>query len=311
VELPFGAGHALKSSRQAVNAVIGGWQLNGIFTAMTGAPLQISQSRNGLNTPGTPQNPYAVRQPEYIKKETAFDAYSGIYWFNPDAILPNFTNNEIGNIPRRVSWLRGPGITQLDASLFRNFRYRERFTFEVRAEAMNVTNSTHFGDPNTPAPWSGTPAAALSARSVPPSGSVLCSSERSRGSDDCRLRVDPHCHSGVGVMSFSIAAGHGDGTPQARSRALPQDVSAQQDAARTNQPTTRPGKSGLPPGNCRDFRPPSIELPAQHYEKGDEAKGPRRWDSEDQLRQRFRLMFGYMPPAPQNLRGLTGTEEAM
>jgi hypothetical protein len=147
-ELPFGAGHALKSSHQAVNTVIGGWQLNGIFTVMNGAPLQISQSRNGLNTPGTPQNPYVARQPEYIKKEASFDAYSGIYWFNPDAFVPNFTNNEIGNIPRRVSWLRGPGITQLDASLCRNFRFRERFTFEVRVEAMNVTNSTHFGDPN-------------------------------------------------------------------------------------------------------------------------------------------------------------------
>ena len=147
-ELPFGSGHALSSSSRAVNAIIGGWQLNGIFTAMNGAPLQIGQSRNGLNTPGTPQNPYVVRQPEYIKEQASFDSYSGIYWFNPDAFVPNFTNNEIGNIPRRLSWLRGPGITQMDASIFRNFRWKERFTLEVRAEAMNVTNSTHFSDPN-------------------------------------------------------------------------------------------------------------------------------------------------------------------
>jgi hypothetical protein len=148
-ELPFGAKHALSTSNRALNAIIGGWQINGIFTVMTGAPLQISQSRNGLNTPGTPQNPFVVTQPEYIKDEAQFDAYSGVYWFNPTAFVPNFTNNEIGNIPRRVSWLRGPGVTQLDASLFRHFRFGERFDFEVRAEAMNVTNSTHFGDPNT------------------------------------------------------------------------------------------------------------------------------------------------------------------
>lgn len=148
-ELPFGRGHALSSSNRAVNALIGGWQLNGIFTAMTGAPLLISQSRNGLNTPGTPQNPFVVRQPEYIKDQAQFDAYSGIYWFNPTAIIPNFTADAIGNIPRRVSWLRGPGVTQVDASIFRNFRVRERYSFEVRAEAMNAGNLTHFGDPNT------------------------------------------------------------------------------------------------------------------------------------------------------------------
>jgi hypothetical protein len=132
-----------------VNAIIGGWQVNGIFTAMTGAPLQISQSRNGLNTPGTPQNPFVVTQPEYIKDQAQFDTYSGIYWFNPTAFIPNFTSDQIGNVPRRVSWLRGPGVTQLDASLFRHFRFRERFDFEIRGEAMNVTNSTHFNDPNT------------------------------------------------------------------------------------------------------------------------------------------------------------------
>jgi hypothetical protein len=148
-ELPFGGGHALSSSSRAVNAVIGGWQINGIATAITGAPLLISQSRNGLNTPGTPQNPYVVRQPEYVKKESRFDTFTGIYWFNPTAFVPNFTADSIGNIPRRVSWLRGPGVTQLDASLFRHFRWKERFGVEVRAEAMNVTNSTHFGDPNT------------------------------------------------------------------------------------------------------------------------------------------------------------------
>ncbi|HUS07403.1 MAG TPA: TonB-dependent receptor [Bryobacteraceae bacterium] len=148
-ELPFGPGRTWNSASRVLNAIAGGWQLNGIVTGMTGAPLQISQSRNGLNTPGTPQNPFVLRQPEYIKDQAKFDAYSGIYWFNPTAFVPNFTSNEIGNIPRRVSWLRGPGVAQLDASLFRHFRWKERFDFEVRGEAMNVSNSTHYGDPNT------------------------------------------------------------------------------------------------------------------------------------------------------------------
>jgi hypothetical protein len=148
-ELPFGTRHTLKSASRVVNALIGGWQLNGIFTAMTGAPLSVSQNRNTINTPGTSQTPFVAKQPEYIKSDAQFGAFSGLYWFDPSAFIPNLTTNSIGNVPRRISWLRGPGVTQMDASLFRHFRINERFSLEMRAEAMNVTNSTHFGDPNT------------------------------------------------------------------------------------------------------------------------------------------------------------------
>jgi hypothetical protein len=52
-------------------------------------------------------------------------------------------------MPRRVSWLRGPGVAQLDASIFRHFKFKERGDVEVRAEAMNAPNATHFSDPST------------------------------------------------------------------------------------------------------------------------------------------------------------------
>ena len=68
---------------------------------------------------------------------------------SPSTFVPNLTPLSLGNMPRRVSWLRGPGIVQLDASIFRTFSYRERWTLEVRGEAMNALNMTHFGDPST------------------------------------------------------------------------------------------------------------------------------------------------------------------
>jgi hypothetical protein len=41
----------------------------------------------------------------------------------------------------------GPGIFNTNASLFRNFRLKERFQLQFRAEAFNLTNTAQFGSP--------------------------------------------------------------------------------------------------------------------------------------------------------------------
>jgi hypothetical protein len=43
--------------------------------------------------------------------------------------------------------LRGPGVTNLDLSVFRDFRYRERYSVQFRAEALNLSNTPHFATP--------------------------------------------------------------------------------------------------------------------------------------------------------------------
>ena len=43
--------------------------------------------------------------------------------------------------------LRGPGATNLDASVFRDFHLWERVSMQFRAEAFNATNTPHFGNP--------------------------------------------------------------------------------------------------------------------------------------------------------------------
>jgi hypothetical protein len=57
-ELPFGGAKKWTSSNKATNALISGWQVNGIFTALTGDPLFPSQDQYFINTPMTPQNPW-------------------------------------------------------------------------------------------------------------------------------------------------------------------------------------------------------------------------------------------------------------
>jgi hypothetical protein len=70
-------------------------------------------------------------------------------WFNTSAFAPNTSTTSIGNINRTQSWLRGPGLWQLDTSLARIFKLTERFSFEIRGEAENLFNKPHFNNPDT------------------------------------------------------------------------------------------------------------------------------------------------------------------
>ena len=44
--------------------------------------------------------------------------------------------------------MRGPGVVNLDMGLFRTFKVTQPFEMQFRAEAFNVTNTPHFGQPN-------------------------------------------------------------------------------------------------------------------------------------------------------------------
>src|SRR5262249_30173110 len=43
--------------------------------------------------------------------------------------------------------VRGPGTFNFDGGLFREFRFKERWKAEFRAEALNLTNTPHFANP--------------------------------------------------------------------------------------------------------------------------------------------------------------------
>jgi len=145
-DLPFGEGKKFASSK-AANQIIGGWKVNGVFTAFTGDPLSIGQDISNLATFDTSAVPNHVAPVQYVGG--ANNSLGFPQWFNPSAFVPNLSSTDIGNIGRTESWMRGPGLWQLDASLARIFKLTERFNLEVRAEAENLFNKPHFGDPNT------------------------------------------------------------------------------------------------------------------------------------------------------------------
>ena len=57
-------------------------------------------------------------------------------------------DNIPGNAPRHFSNLRGPGIHNLDASLSKEFTFRENMKLQIRAEMFNATNTPRFAFPS-------------------------------------------------------------------------------------------------------------------------------------------------------------------
>ena len=67
------------------------------------------------------------------------------HWFDPRAFtLP--TPGTFGNVSRGS--IRGPGLVNVDTSLFKKFRISERFNLQLRAEAFNIFNHSNFFYPN-------------------------------------------------------------------------------------------------------------------------------------------------------------------
>jgi hypothetical protein len=65
---------------------------------------------------------------------------------DPNAFAP-VTTARFGTSGRNI--VRGPGLFNLDASVFRNFRLTERFLLQFRAEAFGLTNTPQFSNPSS------------------------------------------------------------------------------------------------------------------------------------------------------------------
>ena len=119
-----------------------GWQLNGIATMLSGFPFTptIGTNRSGDGDTRNPDRP------------SVNPAFSGPVvlgqpgqWFNPNAfVLP--AAGTYGNLGRGV--YRGPGLSGLDLSLFKNTALTEKDTLQFRAEVFNVLNHANLGTPN-------------------------------------------------------------------------------------------------------------------------------------------------------------------
>ena len=142
-QLPFGSGqHFGGGASGLMNQLIGGWQWNGIITAQGGFPIT---PQIGFNNSGTgDQNVADVPDwnPNFKGK-----VISGTVdqWFDSKAFKMPIAGT-FGNVSRGS--LRGPGLVDVDTSLFKKIRVNERWNVQLRVEAFNILNHPNFAYPN-------------------------------------------------------------------------------------------------------------------------------------------------------------------
>jgi hypothetical protein len=141
--LPFGTGKRFHAPQGWINNAFGNWQLNTILIFQTGLPFTPSLASPVANT-GTGSRPNRTGDPSLPNPtlnrwfNTALDV-PGAPWATP--ALYTF-----GNAGRGI--LRGPGRTNVDFSVFKEFAVRERFRVQFRSEFFNVFNHPQFDLPN-------------------------------------------------------------------------------------------------------------------------------------------------------------------
>ncbi|MBI3469925.1 MAG: TonB-dependent receptor, partial [Candidatus Solibacter usitatus] len=136
--LPFGAGKRWATGGLG-KQLLGGWQVNGLVAAYTGTPFTVGSDSSSLNAPGNTQRADLVKP--NVRKLGMRDS-----WFDPLAFA-TVTEPRFGTSGFNI--VRAPGLVNVDASVFRDFRLTERFSAQFRAEAFNITNTPHFGGPGT------------------------------------------------------------------------------------------------------------------------------------------------------------------
>ena len=123
-------------------AILGGWQLNGIFTADSGAPVNVTSGRDTALIGSGSQRPHLVGDPDLETSRPRAQLIER--YFDPNAFaLP--ANGQFGNLGRNV--LNGPGGYSLDASLFRSFALAEKMRLQFRWELFNALNHANLGSP--------------------------------------------------------------------------------------------------------------------------------------------------------------------
>jgi hypothetical protein len=146
-ELPFGRGKAFGTDMNRVlNVFAGGWQLGGILTFEGGFPFSISCQNNA-----TYQNTDSTCRADATGITPVLENPDAALWFNPAAFVNrlNFTPGvgpyRFGNSARNN--VIGPGLVQLDASVFKSFRFTEGTELDFRAEFFNLPNHPNLGQP--------------------------------------------------------------------------------------------------------------------------------------------------------------------
>lgn len=120
--------------------MLGGWELQGIFSAQSGGWFTALLPGDPLDTGSSfSQWPNLIRNPNLDSS-----ARNPKRWFDTTAFVapPAFTYGSAGRAP-----LLGPGLINVDLSLQRNIAITEHQRVQLRCDSFNTANHPNFNVP--------------------------------------------------------------------------------------------------------------------------------------------------------------------
>jgi hypothetical protein len=143
LDLPFGKGQRFVDQGGAVNALVGGWQMNVIVSGRSGFPFSVV-CQCGLIRPSLVGDPFANLATDRFLNPAAFSTSVGI------TSVTNSAGQTVsfGSLGRNS--FRGPAIWNTDMSFFKNaaLPFGESTRLQLGIEFFNVFNHTNLTVPN-------------------------------------------------------------------------------------------------------------------------------------------------------------------
>ena len=128
--------------------ILGGWQVNGITTFMSGTPFTVYDSTGVSAQGGAPEiSGFPSDRPNLVGDPNA-GPHTPDQWVSRSAfqqLNPVTQVGQFGNAGRNI--VQGPGLQQWDFSVLRSFRFTESKNLQFRAEFFNLFNHANFGLP--------------------------------------------------------------------------------------------------------------------------------------------------------------------
>jgi Carboxypeptidase regulatory-like domain len=155
-DLPFGKGKRYGSNMNSVaNAVVGNWQANAIISIHSGFPLAVYEATDTSGTGSRGPRPnctglgqtFGTSQPVIVN-----GVFQGFQYMSAASYSEPATGT-FGNCPLQGPTV-GPGYTDTDLSLLKNFHFTEGMYLQFRTDFLNAFNNVQFGHPNTNFPSS-------------------------------------------------------------------------------------------------------------------------------------------------------------
>jgi len=147
-ELPW-----MRSHQGVAGHILGGWQISGVQTFQTGLPLTAVLGNGTCFGTGAACNdptgsgcllsasPLGCR-PNQLGDPNTNAPHLNSGWFSTTFLIPpSATQTTVTT--ERPGALRGPGFWRTDLSLFKNLKFTERFTGQLRWETFNTFNHTN------------------------------------------------------------------------------------------------------------------------------------------------------------------------